>query len=180
MYSKKDEDGKIIEYGYWKFPYGYNFYGYISKDSKGEPLLLSAQMAEYFKEVHEEYGGYGNVSAVMDSHRRNFKSKSSHLSGNCADLGLAVCGNSVNKIKDFCIPLLKHQATVMVYLEAKTGDTVSESLSKSVINAIKQGKINTDKICFRYESSASGFHIHFQINPYLLKKVPLSKKDYGF
>ena len=32
MYSKKDEDGKIIEYGYWKFPYGYNFYGYISKD----------------------------------------------------------------------------------------------------------------------------------------------------
>ena len=31
MYSKKDKDGKIVEYGYWKFPYGYNFYGYISK-----------------------------------------------------------------------------------------------------------------------------------------------------
>lgn len=177
-YSVKDNKGNIIEKGYWQVKSGTTLCGYSFVDSDNKPLLLSKQVAEFIKEVHDEYGGTGMVSSVMDSHNGSPTKINGHPSGNCIDFGLGRAGYNVEAVYKIAVPISKHQAIKEFWFESKPNDKKAEVCSTQVKAKMRENGLDVTKVGYREIPWSSGYHIHVYINPDLLKHLPNKISSY--
>ena len=160
---------------------------YTMKDSRGHDLIMSGQMEQFLNEVSNNYGGYGDITSVMDGNHAGDKNNAgSHYSGNKADIGLR--GLSEANIIKQCVPIMRHPAIVHVAFEGLgSNDKESKIISKRIEQKIRQqysdinNRLNKKEFViyhwgWKYAHSP---HLDIRINPNKLKSQPKQKVNQG-